>query len=77
MLINISINSKYIFGKSTRLRARRGKNRTFSLLWNLVANLQLDMRQKLWEIPKKAHKYSVRHDVDIKKKLTWKVLQLH
>lgn len=25
----------------------------FHLLWDLIANLQLEVRQKLWEIPKK------------------------
>lgn len=58
MLINMSINSKYIFGKSRRLRAW-GKNRmlvSVSLFWEHIANLQLEVRQKLWEIPKKKKK---------------------
>ena len=32
-----------------------------NLLWQLIAKLQLEVNQKLWEIPKKAHKYSVKH----------------
>lgn len=58
MLINMSINSKYNFWKVLRAQ---GKNRMLGSVVSLelIGDLQLEVRQKLWEIPKKALKYTV------------------
>lgn len=61
----MSINSKYICGKSSRLRAqvRNRMLESAQFFLGVCANLQLEVRQKLWEIPKKPVKYTVKNHV--------------
>lgn len=62
----MSINSKYIFGKSSANKAGKKQDVEKGCLCSnckLIANLQLEVRQKLWETPKKSLVYAVEQPV--------------
>lgn len=70
----MSINSKYIFGKSCSLRLWQEKTGCWDVVthfWQLICNLQFEVRQKLREIPTYTLKHSLITCQESKTKIKW------